>query len=81
MEVANREHKRGMENRVIIFLRMDSEHAVEGICGLMDESFRIVGEGMKVLESEVAVVTGFRECLDHRGPVGGAVEEGAKGFQ
>ena len=47
----------------------------------MDERFRIVGVGMKVLESKVAVVTGFFECLDHRGPVGGTVEEGAKGFK
>ena len=60
---------------------MDAEHAVERVGGLMDEGFRVVGIRMEVLESEVAVVTGFRECLDHRGPVGGAVEEGAKGFQ
>ena len=47
----------------------------------MDESFRIVGVGMKVLESKVAVVTGFFECLDHCGPVSGTVKERAKGFQ
>jgi len=60
---------------------MDTEHAVEGVGGLMDEGFRVVGIRMKVLESKVAVVTGFLECLDHSGPVGGAVEERAKGFK
>ena len=75
------EHHNRLVNRVMIFLRMDAEHAVEGVCGLMDESFRIVGVGMKVLESKVAVITGFFECLDHRRPVGCAVEERAKGFK
>ena len=74
-------HRNRLVNRVMIFLRMDAEHAVEGVGGLMYERFRVVQIGMEVFEGQVAVVTGFVECLDHRRPVGGAVEERAKGFQ
>ena len=47
----------------------------------MYERFRIVRIGVEVFESEVAIVTGFLECLDHSGPVGGTVEKGTKRLQ
>ena len=62
-------------------LGTDAQHTVEGIGGLVNEGFRIMGVRMEVLEGQVAVVTRFIECLDHCGPVGGTVEKGTEAFQ
>ncbi len=62
-------------------LGTDAQHTVEGIGGLVNEGFRIMGVRMEVLEGQVAVVTRFIECLDHCGPVGGTVKKGAEAFQ
>ena len=67
----NRESK--MDRAVPALLGTDAQHTVEGIGGLVNEGLRIMGVRMKVLESQVAVVTCFIECLDHCGPVGCAI--------
>ena len=56
-------------------LHIASEHAVERVGGLVNQSFWVVRVGVKVFKRQVAVVTDSVKRLDDARPVGRAVEQ------
>ncbi len=66
---------------VTCLCRLDAEHTVERVGGLVDQCFGEVLVGMEVLEREVSVIADAVKGFEDGGPIGRSVQERPKGFE
>ena len=55
-----------------------AQNAIESVRALFDQGLRIMKKRVEVLERHIAFIAGLFECVHHRRPVRGSVEQRPK---